>query len=191
MRFEHSVQLILKCRCFLWHRSKQVLRFADVVLQVVKLLAAVLIKMQKLPVTIANDAARFGVRDMWNANRVMPDHWGAFEILIAFEKRYQVHAVLMVIRLLRQASHGQERRVEIRSMHRCVTHRTGLDDIGPVDETWHPDAAFVDVAFVAAQRTIFRRLYHSPIVGGEDDDRVLSQSFLLQPFDHPPDVFIE
>ena len=73
MRFEHGVQLSLHFRRFLRHRVGEVLRFADVVLQAVKLFATVFVKAKILPVPSPNDTARFGMGDVRYSNRVMPD----------------------------------------------------------------------------------------------------------------------
>ena len=93
--------------------------------------------------------------DVRYADRIMPDQWTAIEIGITFEQRHEVYTVLMMLRLLRQPGHGEEREIEIDPADRCVAHRTRFDHAGPVDDARHANAAFVDVSLEAARGRLF------------------------------------
>ena len=103
---------------------------------------------------------------------------GAF---LRFTEEYLAHVLTAEGRVFGHlgASQSAERRVNIDAAHhRPVVHLAGRNVLGPTDDEWHADTAFIEAAFHASQtvRALLFVIGHRAVVACEDDDCVFVQT---------------
>jgi len=125
--------------------------FADVIDEVIKLDLFVMIKLDELPVAIANGGAGFPGGTV--VMRVMPVERAAAGV-IASELAQQALAVGMKLGLRWQSSEIEHGGKEIHADHRLVRHTARLSDTGGADDRGLAYATLVQPTFARAQRQI-------------------------------------
>ena len=166
--------------------------FANVVRQVVKLHAHILIPFDQFEIPQPHRTARRTA--LVAVVRVMPEQ-RPFRELPAFERGHDALAVDMLFRPGRQARNFEKRRIKIGGNDLLVADTARLGDARPPDEQRFADAPLVRPTFASTQGQVRRgRAFGSgepAVVGSENDDGLLIEAEFTQLVEHAADVFVE
>ena len=91
----------------------------------------------------------------------------------------------------RQADGRQDAGKEVVHGDRVLAHRPGRGLARPPHDCRGPDAAFVDGVLPAVERGVGADPPGRPVIGEEDDQRILAQAELVQGREDAPDALVE
>ena len=163
----------------------EILRFAHVLVEIVKLKAAILIPLDEFPITLSHCPR--GRAALVSIVGIMPKERPSLQ-LTALKQRRQTDSIEMLLLLSRQAGQFQQGGIKIGAHYRRGAKAARPGDAGRSNNPGLPDATFVKPAFAGAQGNVGGDVSfggrEAAVVGHEDHDGAIAQVKLFDRIEH-------